>query len=88
VDLILRQGGYDDRENVSSLYHRGRQATRRDLCQMGGGLGQARNKDGLMLRFAITKRENDIFLLKDIMEELLEVIEKVEKRKNWVGGRR
>jgi hypothetical protein len=48
------------------------------------GLGKQGNKDGLMLRFAIAERENGI-LLKDTMEELLDVIRKVGKGKAGLG---
>jgi retrograde regulation protein 2 len=51
------------------------------------GLGKQGNKDGLMLRFAISKRDSDTFLLKETMDEFVEVIEKVGKRKNWIGGK-
>jgi len=51
------------------------------------GLGKHGNKDGLELTFTIAKIPNDPFMLKDIMEDLLQVIEKVGKRKNWIGGK-
>jgi len=41
----------------------------------------------LMLRIAISKRQSDTFLLKETMEGFVEVIEKVGKRKNWIGGK-
>jgi hypothetical protein len=55
-------------------------------AKWAASLGKQGNKDGLMLRFAIAKRENDT-LLKETMEELLEVIEKVGKRKTRSGGK-
>jgi retrograde regulation protein 2 len=43
---------------------------------------------GIELKFRIQKRVDDPFMLKDTMDELLEVIEKVGKRKNWIGGKK
>lgn len=56
-------------------------------AKWAAGLGKQGNKDGLVLRFAISKKDNDTFLLKETMEDLLKVIEKVGKRKNWIGGK-
>jgi retrograde regulation protein 2 len=51
------------------------------------GLGKHGNKEGLELKFIIDRNEGRKFMLKEIMEELFEIIKKVGKRKNWVPGK-
>lgn len=55
--------------------------------QWTAGLGKHGNKEGLELKFLIDRNEGRKFMLKETMEELLQVIEKVGKRKNWVPGK-
>jgi retrograde regulation protein 2 len=56
-------------------------------AQWAAGLGKHGNKDGLEVKFHIAKRPNDPYMLKESMLDLLRVIEKVGKRKNWIGGK-
>jgi retrograde regulation protein 2 len=51
------------------------------------GMGRDGEKSGFEITFRIQKRIDDPFMLKDTMEDLLGVIEKVGKRKNWIGGK-
>ena len=51
------------------------------------GLGRNGNKDGIELKFSIPKVRNDPYMLKRTMEDLLHTIQKVGKRKNWIGGK-
>jgi retrograde regulation protein 2 len=51
------------------------------------GLGKHGSKEGLELKFLIDREEGRKFMLKETMEELTEVIEKVGRRKNWVPGK-
>jgi retrograde regulation protein 2 len=51
------------------------------------GLGKHGSKEGLELKFLIDKQEGWKYMLKETMDELLQVIEKVGRRKNWVPGK-
>jgi retrograde regulation protein 2 len=51
------------------------------------GVGRQRDKGGIEIKFRIQKRIDDPLMLRDTKEELLRVIEKVGKRKNWIGGK-
>lgn len=56
-------------------------------ARWAAGLGKNDNKDGIELKFSIPKVRHDPYMLKDTMEALLRTIEKVGKRKNWIGGK-
>lgn len=49
-------------------------------------LGKEDNKEGLKLVISIQKVKNDPMKLKEALEDSIRVIEKVGKRKNWIGG--
>jgi retrograde regulation protein 2 len=51
------------------------------------GLGKKGNKDGLKLKITIQKVPSDPTHLKAELEHDVKKIEKVGKRKNWIGGR-
>ncbi|KAJ5378415.1 hypothetical protein N7509_011534 [Penicillium cosmopolitanum] len=51
------------------------------------GLGKKGKKDGLKLTIAIQKVEYDPTHLREELEHDVQKIEKVGKRKNWIGGR-
>lgn len=55
-------------------------------ARWAAGLGKNKNKDGIELKFSIPRVPNDPYLLKSTMEDVLRVVEKVGKRKNWIGG--
>jgi len=46
------------------------------------------NKEGLKLVISIQKMKNDPIKLKEALEDSIRVIEKVGKKKNWVGGKK
>ncbi|KAH7393762.1 putative sensor of mitochondrial dysfunction Rtg2 [Cadophora sp. MPI-SDFR-AT-0126] len=50
-------------------------------------LGKEGAKDGLELTVSIEKVEKDPMKLKETLEDAVGVIEKVGKKKNWIGGR-
>lgn len=50
-------------------------------------VGKSGNKEGLKLKFSIEKVKNDPMKLKEALEDGVGVIEKVGKRKNWIGGK-
>lgn len=56
-------------------------------AQWTSGLGRKGKKEGLKLTIAIQKVVNDPTHLKEELERDIRKIEKVGKRKNWVGGR-
>lgn len=56
-------------------------------AQWASGLGKKGEKEGLKLTIAIQKVVNDPTHLKEELERDIRKIEKVGKRKNWVGGR-
>jgi retrograde regulation protein 2 len=56
-------------------------------AKWAAGLGKHGSKNGIELRFEIAKRVDDPFMLKETMEDVLEAVEKVGKRKNWIGGK-
>lgn len=56
-------------------------------AQWTSGLGKKGKKEGLKLSIAIQKVVNDPTHLKEELERDIKKIEKVGKRKNWVGGR-
>jgi retrograde regulation protein 2 len=55
--------------------------------QWKAGMGKHGCKEGLELKFLIDKQEGRKFMLKETMEEVMEAIEKVGRKKNWVPGR-
>jgi retrograde regulation protein 2 len=55
--------------------------------QWVAGLGKHGNKEGLELIFLIDRQEGRKYMLKEAMEELFEIIEKVGRKKNWVPGK-
>lgn len=50
-------------------------------------LGSTKDKKGIELTFSVRKVENDPMKLKEALEDNLDVVEKVGKQKNWIGGR-
>ncbi|KEF53285.1 retrograde regulation protein 2 [Exophiala aquamarina CBS 119918] len=56
-------------------------------AQWVAGLGRHGNKNGIELKFSVPKVPNDPLMRKPVLEDLLHVIQKVGKRKNWVGGK-
>ncbi|KAK5989708.1 Retrograde regulation protein 2 [Cladobotryum mycophilum] len=48
-------------------------------------LGKDKNKEGVVLTISIQKQKNDPAKLKQALEENVNVIEKVGKKKNWFG---
>jgi len=50
-------------------------------------LGKEGVKDGLKLTLSIEKVKNDPMKLKEALEGAVGIIEKVGKKKNWIGGR-
>lgn len=50
-------------------------------CPGGSGV------DGIQLVFLVQKRQNDPMKLKEAIQDHVGVIEKVGKRKNWIGGK-
>ncbi|KAF7561389.1 hypothetical protein G7046_g2768 [Stylonectria norvegica] len=48
-------------------------------------LGKNRNKQGIVLTMSIQKTRNDPAKLKHALEDNIDIIEKVGKRKNWIG---
>ncbi|KIW92769.1 uncharacterized protein Z519_06618 [Cladophialophora bantiana CBS 173.52] len=56
-------------------------------ARWAAGLGKNGNKDGVELCLSVAKIPGDPFLLKDTMQSALRVIEKVGKRKHWIGGK-
>ncbi|PVH72413.1 Ppx-GppA-domain-containing protein [Cadophora sp. DSE1049] len=50
-------------------------------------LGKEGDKDGLKLTMSIEKVKSDPMKLKEALEGAVGVIEKVGKKKNWIGGR-
>ncbi len=50
-------------------------------CSGGSGV------NGIQLVFLVQKKENDPMKLKETIQGLVYVIEKVGKKKNWIGGR-
>ena len=50
-------------------------------------LGKNKSKHGLVLTMSIQKVKNDPNRLKEAIEDNVGVIEKVGKKKNWIGGR-
>lgn len=51
------------------------------------GLGKNGDKDGIEIKFTVAKVEGDPYLMKDSIRDLAREIEKVGKRKNWIGGK-
>ena len=76
---------------VASTYPAGRikedQPRVRISARWVAGLGKNGGKDGLELRLSVAKIPHDPYLLKDTMKNLVHVVEKVGKRKNWIGGK-
>ncbi|KAF2432022.1 Ppx-GppA-domain-containing protein [Tothia fuscella] len=56
-------------------------------AEWASGFGKHDDKEGIRLVLSIKKVEDDEFMLKETLEELTGEIEKVGKRKNWIGGR-
>ncbi|KIW79424.1 hypothetical protein Z517_06036 [Fonsecaea pedrosoi CBS 271.37] len=56
-------------------------------ARWAAGLGGDASKDGIELTLWVAKIPGDPFLLKDTMQHALRVIEKVGKRKHWIGGK-
>lgn len=56
-------------------------------AQWTSGLGKKGKKEGLNLTIAIQKVANDPTHLKEELERDIHKVEKVGKRKNWIGGR-
>ena len=50
------------------------------------GLGKKGNKEGLKLVISIQKVKNDPMKLKEAIEDATKGIEKIGKKKNWIGG--
>jgi len=48
-------------------------------------LGKTKSKQGLVLTIVIQKVKNDPMKLKEAIEDHVKVVEKVGKRKNWIG---
>jgi retrograde regulation protein 2 len=51
-------------------------------------LGKGGAKEGLTLTLSIQKVKNDPMKLMEALEDHTRVIEKVGKRKNWIGGKK
>jgi retrograde regulation protein 2 len=49
-------------------------------------LGKAEDEEGVLLTFSIQKVKDDPMMLKVTLEDLVGAIEKVGKRKHWIGG--
>ncbi|RVD88980.1 uncharacterized protein DFL_000004 [Arthrobotrys flagrans] len=49
-------------------------------------LGRDKNKNGLVLTISIQKKKNDPAKLKQALKEHVYIIEKVGKKKNWIGN--
>lgn len=75
---------------VSKIYPAGfvdKRAPRIKIAsEWAAGFGKDDDKEGLRLIFSIKKIKNDPLMLKEALEEHVEVIEKVGKKKNWIGG--
>ncbi|KAH8655158.1 putative sensor of mitochondrial dysfunction Rtg2 [Tricladium varicosporioides] len=56
------------------------------LALWASGLGKGGTKEGLKLNIFIKKVANDPLKLKETLEDGVGVIEKVGKKKNWIGG--
>jgi retrograde regulation protein 2 len=50
-------------------------------------LGKKKDKEGVLLTFSIQKVKDDPMMLKVTLEGLVGAIEKVGKKKNWIGGK-
>jgi retrograde regulation protein 2 len=50
------------------------------------GLGKGGNKEGLKLIISIQKVKNDPMKLKEAVEDITRDVEKIGKKKNWIGG--
>ncbi|OQE41254.1 hypothetical protein PENCOP_c005G05644 [Penicillium coprophilum] len=76
---------------LSSLYPTGSIDTSKPRiipsAQWRSGLGKKGNKEGLDLKIAIQKVAYDPSHLKEELEHDVQKIQKVGKRKNWIGGR-
>jgi retrograde regulation protein 2 len=56
------------------------------FATFASGLGKGGNKEGLKLVISIQKVKNDPMKLKEAVEDITRVVEKIGKRKNWIGG--
>jgi retrograde regulation protein 2 len=50
-------------------------------------LGRGKDEEGVLLTFSIQKVEDDPMMLKGTLEDLVGAIEKVGRRKHWIGGK-
>lgn len=55
--------------------------------EWASGFGKRKRKEGLRLILSIKKIKNDPMMLKEALEDNIKDINKVGKRKNWIGGR-
>lgn len=44
-------------------------------------------REGLQLTISIVKVKNDLMKLREVLEDSLKIIEKIGRRKNWIGGK-
>ncbi len=56
-------------------------------AQWAADLGKNGGKDGVELKFSVARILGDPYLLKDTMGHLSREIEKIGKKKNWIGGK-
>ncbi|KAL3421579.1 retrograde regulation protein 2 [Phlyctema vagabunda] len=56
-------------------------------AEWASGFGKDDDKEGLRLTLSIQKIKKDPMMLKEALEDHVEDIDKVGKRKNWIGGR-
>jgi retrograde regulation protein 2 len=75
---------------ISSLYPAGLIDQKKPRIRLSAiwatDLGETETEAGLKLTISIEKVENDPTKLKEALEDGVGVIEKVGKRKNWIGG--
>ncbi len=75
---------------ISKLYPAGTVDERKPRvilsAEWANHLGKKKNKLGLVLTCSIQKVKNDPAKLKETLEDHVDAIRKVGKRKNWVGG--
>ncbi|KAH8649704.1 Ppx/GppA phosphatase family-domain-containing protein [Tricladium varicosporioides] len=58
----------------------------RTKAEWASGFGKDNDKEGLRLILSIKKVKKDPMMLRDTLEDLTSEIDKVGKKKNWIGG--